>query len=110
MPETKKALARYDAAVQKYATLLAQAIGSDPADFGYELIEGSVQLQEVREPALAVAEGWMLEYIAISSSFISALTSFVRGSSSAEAVQKAHAAYDEMRNRHFDPYELLETV
>lgn len=110
MSETKKALARYDAAVQKFATLLANAIGSDPAETGYDLIEGSVRLQEIREPVLAVAEGWMLEYIAVSSAFITTLTAFVRGTSKAEDVQKAHAAYDAMRNRHFDTYELIEAA
>lgn len=104
MSENKRLLARYDAAIQNYARLLAAAINSGEAgEMGYDLIQASVTVDQRREMALPFAEGWMLEYIAVATNMIRALVSVVSKAdeAGAERVVTTVAAYENLRARNF---------
>jgi hypothetical protein len=113
MSENKRLLARYDAAIQNYARILAKAIEvGDTSIVGYDLIEASVTVDQRRDTALPYAEGWMLEHIAVSTNFIRALVKLANDRSGdatlVKAVQEAHAAYEAARNRFFTPEDLAD--
>jgi len=103
MSENKRLLARYDAAVQNYARLLAKAIETgETGNMGYDLIEASVSVDQMRDLVLPYAEAWMLEYIGASTNLIRALAALANGDSGkAETAGKCVAAYEALRSRHF---------
>lgn len=111
MSENKRLLARYDAAIQNYARVLAGAIEvGDTGAFGYDLIEASVTVDQRRDMVLPFAEGWMLEYIAVSTSFTRTLVALANDRSGdpamVAAVRTTHSAYETMRQRFFTPEDL----
>lgn len=110
MSENKRLLARYDAAIQNYAKLLAKAIeGGNAREMGYDLIEASVTVDQRRDMALPYAEGWMLEYIAVATNLIRALVALTGGqprASDAENVGRCVTAYESLRSKYFTPEDL----
>jgi len=111
MSENKRVLARYDAAIQNYARLLAKAIESkDPRSMGYDLIEASVTVDQRREMALPFAEGWMLEYIAVATNLIRSLVALANdagGPNAAADVARNVSAYEALRAKNFTPEDLV---
>ncbi|NTF17761.1 hypothetical protein G6L37_05060 [Agrobacterium rubi] len=110
MSENKRLLARYDAAIQNYAKLLAKAIETNDAKgMGYDLIEASVTVDQRRDMVIPYAEGWMLEFIAAATNLVRSLVAVANGKpdhEKAAAVGKAVSAYEELRTRYFSAEEL----